>query len=187
MLPVREISDRIQKGEVIVLPTDTIYGLSCSVHNFAAADRIFKLKDRARRSPFVTLIGSIEQLESLGVSPTSKEKEVMKKYWPGPLTIEFETADESLRHYRGVDTVAVRLPKHPELIAILLSAGPIISTSANISGLPPASTIEQAKSYFGDAVDAYYDEGLLAGEASTIIRVKDQEIELLRQGRLHVP
>ena len=186
MLPIREVTERLWRGEVIILPTDTVYGLSCLVSNHEAADRIFRIKNRNSESPLVTLIGDISQLPLLGIDPTEGERKLMNAYWPGPLTIEFRSTNELLRAYRGIETITVRLPAYPELTEIISLSGPIISTSANISGQPPAKTIDEARGYFGDQVDAYYDAGTLEGQPSTIVRIVEDKVEMIRRGGLSV-
>lgn len=187
MLPIPEITKRIQAGEIVVLPTDTIYGLSCDALNRSAVERIFDIKDRGTHFALIVLVGDVSQLALLGMYPNEVETSLITKYWPGPLTIALTTNRPDLEHiHRGLDSITVRMPAHDELLAILKETGPIISTSANISGQPPAQSIAEAIQYFGDKVQAYYAEGILSGKPSTIVKVLDDKVVILRQGSLDV-
>ncbi len=170
MLQKEKIIEDLRDGKVIVLPTDTIYGISCLFSDKKARERITELKGRTDEKKFVVLIGNVGQLLELGVLPTQAEQELIQKCWPGALTIAFTSE------------LAVRLPAYPELCEVLQKTGPIISTSANISGAKPAQTIDEAKKMFGDKIDAYYDDGICSGSPSTLVKVEKEKVMVLRQG-----
>jgi len=187
MIPLPEAIQRIQAGEIVVLPTDTIYGLSCDAFNRSAVERIFDIKDRGTHFALVVLVGDQSQLELLGIQPSERELDLIQKYWPGPLTIAFKTNRPDLEHiHRGLDSITVRMPAHAELLQLLTKTGPLISTSANISGQPPAHAVAEAMQYFGDKVQAYYSAGILPGSPSTIVRLDGEKVTILRQGTLRL-
>lgn len=187
MLPIPEITKRIRAGEIVVLPTDTIYGLSCDALNRSAVERIFDIKDRGTHFALVVLVGDAAQLELLGMHPNSTELALLQQYWPGKLTIALATDRKDLEHiHRGLDSITVRMPAHDELLQLLKEIGPLVSTSANISGQPPAQSTAEAMEYFGDKVQAYYSEGILLGAPSTIVKVVDGRVIILRQGSINM-
>ena len=174
MLPVQEVVDRILKGEVVVLPTDTTYGLSCLAGDEEAIQKISRFKINRESKFYITLIGEVSQLAILKVVPTKAESSLMARYWPGPLTIVFSTGR------------SVRLPDYPELREVIRQTGPIVSTSANPCGRPIADSIEMAREYFGDKVTGYFDAGRLVGSPSTVVQFQDDILKILRQGELRV-
>lgn len=170
-----------QPAHVVVLATDTVYGLVARAHDPLAVARLYSLKDRQQK-PGTLLAASIDQLVALGLK--RRYLKAVENYWPGPVSVLIPTSDPALEYLtQGLPSLAVRLPGKAELIAILKLSGPLLSSSANLPGQPPAENIAQAKSYFKDQVDGYFDGGDLRGHsASTIIRIVDDAIEVIRQG-----
>lgn len=170
MIDIPQVTKDILDGKVIILPADTIYGISCSYANKEAVQKIFDIKGRSASKSLVVLIANSEQLQEMGINPSEKERELMEKYWPGALTIAF-TPD-----------LAVRLPDNDILRTIIEVTGPIVSTSANRAGFVPAENIDEAKNMFGSEIDAYYDDGPRNAAPSTLVKVENNEIKVLRQG-----
>jgi tRNA threonylcarbamoyl adenosine modification protein (Sua5/YciO/YrdC/YwlC family) len=173
--------DILKSGGVGVVPTDTIYGIACSVFSRVALDRIFEIKGRDENKPPVVIISDIKELDIFGIKLTDRAKDFISKYWPGKISIIFDISTEFsyLDKNRGL---AIRLVNDSKIKEFLEKTGPLATSSANTQGLPPAKNIEEAKKYFGDKVDFYYDIGDLVSEPSTLVKISGDSIEVLRQG-----
>jgi tRNA threonylcarbamoyl adenosine modification protein (Sua5/YciO/YrdC/YwlC family) len=166
-------------GGVGVLPSDTVYGLMCRAADQAAVERLYALKSREHK-PGTLIAASIDQMVELGI----KRRYLMayEQFWPNPLSIDVPHQISYLNQETGRQAVRV-ISGPPELIELMNHCGPLLTSSANHPGKPPANTIAEAQSSFGDLVDFYVDGGDLSGrEPSTIIRVIDDAIEVLRPG-----
>ena len=112
---------------------------------------------------------------------------ILKRLWPGKVSAVLPCSDEQWAYlHRGTGTVAFRLPDDAGLRALLRETGPLVAPSANPQGEPPAKTIEDAEGYFGDTVDFYVDGGLLDGEPSTLVKIENGNIVVLRQGAVRI-
>jgi len=176
----------LEGGGVVVMPTDTLYGILGSALNKSIVERIYQIRKRRVDKPCIILIGSIAELEKFSIYPSLAQKNTIEKYWPaspslggpGPVSIVLDCAEDSFSYlHRGTNSLAFRMPRPPALRDLLLKVGPLIAPSANPEGLPPAQTILEAKDYFGDSVDLYLDGGTLSGEASKIIRLTSDGTE----------
>lgn len=166
-----------------VMPTDTVYGLVCRAANETAVERLYVLKKRDQK-PGTIIAASIEQLVELGIK--ARYLKAVEQFWPNPLSIVIPIGAELSYIHLGKHSVACRVIKGPnKLLNVLSVTGPLLTTSANLAGKPEAKTIEEARKYFDDSVDFYIDGGNLAGrKPSTVIRVIDDAIEVLRQGAI---
>jgi L-threonylcarbamoyladenylate synthase len=176
--------EALRAGAVGVIPTDTIYGLVCSAADQAAVARLYGLKNRIQK--LGTLIGSSpEQFVALGLK--ARYLKAVEQYWPGPISIIIPCGPELQYLHLGKFGLALRIPAVPEIRKLLEQTGALLTTSANAPGQPPATTIEEARTYFGDRVDFYIDGGDLSANApSTIIRVIDDAIEVVREGAVKI-
>lgn len=173
----------ILKNKLVVLPTDTLYGIHTSALNKKSVEDVYKIRSRTPNKPFIILIGSIDQLKLFKIDIDSKTKEILNKYWPGKVSIVLPCPYPEFKYlHRGTSSLAFRLPDKKDLIDLLLKTGPLISTSANPEGKPYAKTIEEAKEYFGDKITNYIDQGKIDSLPSTVIKIQNGEIEILRQG-----
>lgn len=180
MKPSIVSADLLKPGSVGVLPTDTVYGLVCRASDVEAVARLYALKHREAK-PGTIIAANVEQLVELGI-PRRYLKPV-EIYWPNSISIVVPIGMSHKELHLGKMSLALRVPKDVKLQELLSITGPLLTTSANQPGEPVAETIEQARAYFGDEVDFYADGGDLSGnEPSTIIRVVDDAIEVLRQG-----
>ncbi len=167
------IAQVIRGGGIGVLPTDTLYGLVGSAMNAKTVERIYRVRKRNPKKPMIILIGSERDLETFGVKPTGEQRKLLKKIWPGPVSVIFPCAARRFRYLsRGIGTLAFRLPAKPALRRLLKQTGPIVAPSANPEGREPAETIQKARRYFGGAVDCYSDGGMLRGIPSTVIEMR---------------
>lgn len=172
----------LHEGAVGVVPTDTVYGLVCRAADQAAVARLYGLKRREHK-PGTLIAASIQQLIDLGIR--ARYLKAVESYWPNPLSIEIPHSIEYLN--MGTGRQAMRIPADLRLREFLGATGVLQTTSANQPGEPVATKIEEARAYFGDQVDFYVDEGDLSGQPpSTIIRVVDDAIEIVREGALKI-
>jgi L-threonylcarbamoyladenylate synthase len=182
----RDIDNLLQKpGAIGIMPTDTVYGVVARAADEAAVKRLYELKERSKK-PGTIIAANREQLESLGLK--HRYLKAVEQFWPGAVSVIIPVSDPRLAYlHQGQLSLAVRLPDLPELQVLLSQTGPLLTSSANLPGEPPAVNIEQAKAYFGDQVDFYEDGGDISKRLpSTLIRIVDDAIEVLRQGAVKV-
>ena len=167
---------------VVIMPTDTLYGIVGKALNASVVNRIYAARKRKPEKPCIILIGDIDELEKFSVNISKQQKNKLKEYWDTPTSIIFDCEDEILSYlHRGTKTLAFRLPSSDGLCDLLKKTGPLIAPSANLEGLPPSLNITEAKKYFDDLVDLYIDGGEIKGKASKVIKLKkDGSIEVLR-------
>jgi L-threonylcarbamoyladenylate synthase len=177
-----EVAKLINNGSVGVLPTDTVYGLVAKASNEKSVARLYELKSREQK-PGTVIAASIDQLVNLGIK--RRYLKAVEQFWPGAVSVEIPHQIDYLS--QGTGRQAFRIPNDEELLALLEKTGPLQTSSANLPGEPPANTIAEARSYFGDKVDFYLDGGDLSNrEPSTIIRIVDDAIEIVRQGTVKI-
>jgi L-threonylcarbamoyladenylate synthase len=179
-------ADLLQKpGAVGIIPTDTVYGIVARASDEAAVNRLYNIKNRSHK-PGTIIAADREQLEKLGLK--HRYLKAVEQFWPGAVSVVIPVSDPRLDYlYQGKLSLAVRIPELPELHSLLSQTGPLLTSSANLPDEPTAVTIEQARAYFGDQVDFYEDGGdLSARQASTLIRVVDDAVEVLRQGSVKI-
>jgi L-threonylcarbamoyladenylate synthase len=178
----------VQRGGLVVLPTDTVYGLGADAFDHAAVQALLDAKGRGREMPPPVLIGSATTLDALASGVQTYVAALTEAFWPGPLTLVLDQQPSltwDLGETRG--TVAVRMPDHPVALALLERTGPLAVSSANLSGLPAATQAAEADGMLGDSVEVVLDAGPSPkGEASTILDVRMSQPRLLRQGALAV-
>ena len=171
-------------GGVGVLPTDTVYGLVARVANIDSVAKLYKLKSRDKK-PGTIIASSIEQLLDLGVEKSYLD--ISKKYWPNPVSVIIPVADSLTYLHQGIGSLAFRVIADEELAKLLDVTGPLLTSSANDPFQPVSNTIIEAQKYFGDNVDFYVDGGDLSAKSpSTIIRIINDDIEIIRQGSVRI-
>lgn len=166
-----DVSTDAMKRGVIVCPTDTVYGLSACVDNRDAIERIYALKGRDRSRALIVLLADVGQLRDFGVSIVHTHEYMLKRVWPGPVSVIFQVSREWAHLASDDGTLAFRVPAHADLRRFLRRVGPLVSTSANIQGSPTVKSIAAAKRLFGKDVDWYIDGGRLAGPSSALVKV----------------
>lgn len=183
----QEIIGLLKKGGVGVLGTDTIYGLVGSALRPETVGRIYKLRDRESSKPMIVLISSIEDLSLFKIQLSKGESSIISKIWPGKVSVILPCSNDEFKYlHRGFRSIAFRLPDKKELVDLIKEAGPLVAPSVNPEGLPPATTIEEAKNYFGDRIDFYLDEGKVEGVPSTLIAIDEGKIVVERAGAVDV-
>ena len=180
--------DALRRGELVVMPTDTVYGLACDAFSTSGVTALLKAKGRGRDMPVPVLVGSWRTLDGLAEQVTPQVRELVEAFWPGGLTLVVRHAPSllwDLGEARG--TVAVRMPLHPVALAVLEQTGPLAASSANRTGLPPARDAAEAARQLGSAVPVYLDGGVGSdGPASTIVDLTGERPRLLRAGAVDV-
>jgi len=179
----------IMRGGVIAFPTDTVYGLGCSLFDVAAVELVQRLKRRDPRHAFISLIPESSQADGLALTVSPIGRRLIGEFWPGPLSLIFLAAEIVPSGVRGEGgTIALRCPKDTLSHALLQRfGGPVVSSSANLSGRPPAETAEEVVATFGNQLDLVLDGGpRRGGIPSTLVDVSGPRPKLLRRGRVDV-
>jgi len=176
-----------------VLPTDTIYGLVGSALSKKAVDRIYRLRKRDLKKPIIILMASVRDVELFGIRLDRHARGLLSKWWPGKVSVVLPMGkNKKMRKqfaylHRGTNSLAFRQPKPAWLKKFLERAGPLVAPSANREGKPAAATIREAKKYFGQKVDFYFDRGVLKSKPSTLVKISGRKIIVLRPGAVHIP
>jgi len=174
----------VRGGRLVVLPTDTVYGLGCDAFSREGVRALLAAKNRGPDMPVPVLIGSWSTIDGLVMSVPSTARLLVEAFWPGGLSLVLPHAPSlgwDLGSTKG--TVMLRMPLHPVAIELLRDVGPMAVSSANVSGSPPASVVGQAQAQLGESVAVYLDGGP-SGEpvASTVVDLTGAEPRLLREG-----
>ncbi len=175
----------MKRGDVIIFPTDTIYGIGCKLYDKNALDKIFTIKKRDPEKHIPILIGQIIDLIPIAKYDFNTLR-VMQTFWPGPLTIVLETTIDFYEK-TGEDTIAVRIPNHDLALELISQNGPLRTTSVNISGQAPLNTYLEVNEQFGKKVTKVYGEHVedYIGVASTVVDATvPSNLKLIREGAI---
>ncbi len=173
-------AQRLENGEIGIIPTDTLYGIVGSALKPAVVERIYKLRDRDLDKPMIVLVADWADIERLGVRVEGRVRQMLEKVWPGAVSVVLPAAISGLRYlHRGTNGIAFRMPAKPSLRAMLQETGPIVAPSANLAGKEPAVSVGEAREYFGDEV-FYVDEGTLHNAASALVDARVEPMRVLR-------
>ena len=184
----------ITRSQLVVVPTDTVYGLAADAFSPSAVEALLAAKGRTAQSPPPVLIGNQSALPALATEIHPVAFDLAETFWPGALTMIFKAQPSlawNLGETRG--TVALRMPDHKIALALLAETGPLAVSSANLTGQPAATTAEAARDYLGKSVEVYLDAGPSPkGEASTILDLtglsdsSEAKIRVIRLGALSI-
>ncbi|MFA9445034.1 L-threonylcarbamoyladenylate synthase [Egicoccus sp. AB-alg6-2] len=183
---VLRATEVLRRGELVVLPTDTFYGVAADAFNAQGTGRLFAAREQPRRVPLSVLVRSPKQLAGLTTIVPEAAERLVAAYWPGPLTIVLH-AEPNLRWELGrtEGTVAVRMPLDDLALAVVRAVGPVASTAASRRGGPAPTTAEAARDQLGEAVELYLDDGARPGRsASTVVDLTRRQPHVLRDGPL---
>ena len=165
---INEAAKQLSAGAIGVIPTDTIYGISASIANKEAIERVYEETGRPTSKPFIILINDTSQLKDLGIYLTQNQLHLLKKVWPGQTSVVIPVNDKNLGYlHRGKNSLAFRLPKLDWLRNLIQLTGPLIATSANLSGLPTPNNLIEIKRQL-PGLDFYY-EGKVGKNASRLV------------------
>jgi len=183
-----EAAECVLRGGVIGYPTDTLYGLGCALFDVAAVEMVARVKRRDPSLAVISLIPDASQVYGLASEVPEVAERLMARFWPGPLSLIFRASSVVPARVRGAqDTVALRLPKDPLCERLLEHiGGPLVSSSANLSGQRPAETAEEVARIFGNQIDLVIDGGPRRQASSTLVDLSGPRPRLLRQGPIDV-
>lgn len=186
---IKKAANGIRKGKLVLFPTETVYGIGANALDTNAVQKIFVAKGRASDNPLIVHISNINMLEQIVENVGEIERKLINEFWPGPLTIIFNRKSENIipdSVTAGLNTVGVRMPSNKiarELIE--LSGVPIAAPSANVSGRPSGTNVQDIIEELDGKVDYIIDGGkTIIGLESTVIRVINKKIEILRPGKI---
>ncbi len=173
--------DILLSGGIGVLATDTIYGVVGSALNQQTVERIYTVRKRHPDKPFIILIHDQSQLEQFGVQLLPAQSSYLSEVWPGPVSVILACSSPELAYlHRGTNGLAFRVPGKESLRSLLFTTGALVAPSANPEGEPPATTINQARDYFGESIDFYIDEGEVTGTPSRLVDLRGDDPVVLR-------
>jgi L-threonylcarbamoyladenylate synthase len=174
----------VKSGRLVVLPTDTVYGIGADAFDSAAVAALLSAKGRGRDMPVPVLVGSWHTIDGLALTVPQASRDLIRAFWPGALSLVVRQAPSlqwDLGDSRG--TVMLRMPLHAVAIELLRQVGPMAVSSANVSGRPPAADVADARGQLGDLVEVYLDAGPSAQQAaSTILDLTGPVPRILRSG-----
>ena len=184
---IKEIANDIKEGKIVVFPTETVYGIGTNGLNEEAIGKLFKLKKRPKEKPISLLVSDIDMINKVAKDISETEYNIIKRFMPGPLTIilrKKENVPDILT--AGSEFVGIRIPDNEIAKKLIEYSGiPIATTSANISGKESNTNIKDIMLEFKEKVDYYIDGGRSKlGKASTVIKVEDNKIKILREGSI---
>jgi L-threonylcarbamoyladenylate synthase len=183
----QKAEDILNKDGVVVLPTDTLYGIVARALSKKAVEKLYKIKNRIENKPFIILINSYKDLEIFGIKVDGNQAKILKKFWPGKVSVIFICTLDKWRYvHRGVESIAFRMigPRNKNLYHLINKVGPLVAPSANKEGDNPAIEIREAKKYFGDEVSLYINGGKRKSKPSTLVKFKNDDLVVLRQGEI---
>jgi L-threonylcarbamoyladenylate synthase len=182
---IQQVTQCLNKGGVIAVPTDSFYALAVSPFNQIALDRLIHIKGERSHKPFPVLIGDPSQLDQLVKHVPQIARTLMQQFWPGLLTLVFKAqADLSPVLTSENGTIGVRQPNDPRICELLRHTGPLTGTSANRTGKTPTQTAEEVQQQLGSDIDLILDGGPTpGGQPSTVLQLKP-DIRILREGAI---
>lgn len=183
-VPATEIARWLTAGAVVIVPTETVYGLAITPGNAARVRRMFELKARPEELNLPVVIGAVDQLHGLGVDFNDRAKLLADHFWPGPLTLVLGFSGDDVRPewLAGRAEVAIRFPGMALLREVALAAGPLLLTSANAHGTGPKRIAAEAAASLKGEVDYIVDGGLLSDTPSTIVNMRHTPARIERVG-----
>ena len=185
---LKEAIKTLKTGDLVIFPTETVYGIGCDIFNKRAVAKIYRLKKRARNKPLAVLVADQKQVSLLAKGISKTAHKLMRKYFPGPLTIVLRKKKSVPAIVTaGGKTIAVRCPDHPLTLKLLKQFGPIVGTSANLSGGKDPKTVREISRSLKNKVDCVLDGGKAKhGIPSTVVDATSKTLKILRLGPVHI-
>ncbi len=186
---IEEAAEEIKKGNLVIFPTETVYGIGANALDENAVKKIFEAKGRAQDNPLIVHVANIDMVKTIVEHIGTLEQKLIEKFWPGPLTIIMKRkSDKVIPNIvtANLDTVGIRMPSNLLAKELIEKAGvPIAAPSANVSGKPSGTNIEDIKEEFEGKVSYILDGGSTdIGLESTVIKVENDKIDILRPGKI---
>lgn len=186
---IKKAAEEIKKGNLVLFPTETVYGIGANALDEDAVKKIFIAKGRAQDNPLIVHVSNIEMVEKIVKEITPLERKLIKEFWPGPLTIIFNRKDkETIPNVvtANLDTVGIRMPSNKIAKLLIEKSGvPIAAPSANVSGRPSGTKVEDIINELDGKVEYILDGGFTdIGLESTVIKVRGEKIDILRPGKI---
>lgn len=180
---IDKIVKEIKKGNLVIIPTDTVYGISADMTNEKAIEKVYNAKNRDKNKPLILLVSNVDMLKEYTEKLNSLEEEIINKYLPGKLTILLHKNSKVSDKITGKsDLVGIRMPNSKQLIQIIDKVGnPIISTSANISGKATITNPKDVEKEMLKHISYVEDAGTLNNEPSSIIKIENEKIIVIRK------
>lgn len=174
----------LKKGDIIVYPTDTLYGLGADIYNDNAVRKVFKIKKRSFNDPLSVAVSDITELEKIA-DTDDRTRQLVRQFLPGKLTLILKKKEIITNIVTGgLDKVAIRIPDNKIALEILTNFGPITATSANIHGLKTPYIINEINMQLKENVAVYLDNGRIEGKPSTIVDLTNNQIRIIRKGAI---
>lgn len=184
---IKEAAQDILNGKLVIFPTETVYGIGANALNDAACKNIFKAKGRAGDNPLIVHVNNVDMIKQLVEEPNEVEKILINTFYPGPFTLILKAKNIIPKSVTaGLDTVGIRMPSNKIASKLIEYAGvPIAAPSANVSGRPSGTKIEDILKEFDGKVSTIIDDGMVdIGLESTVVRVIDNKVRILRPGKI---
>ena len=183
---IDKICEILDKGGLVISPTDTVYGIMGDALNEDVIRKVFEVKKRPYDKPLILLMDSFEMVKQYTEEISEKEKLIIDKFWPGLVTIILKKNDKISDLITSCsDYVGIRIPDNKDLLKIIKKLGrPVISTSANITETEVITSTKLLEKDLVDNIDYIEDGGEIVSESSTIIKVNDNVLEVLREGKI---
>ena len=183
---IDKICEVINNKGLVITPTDTVYGIMADAMDEDAIRRVYDIKKRGYNKPLIILVDSFEMLNNYTEELSEMEKKLMDRFWPGLVTFILKKNDKiSDLITAGSDTVGVRIPENKDLLEIIRRLNrPVVSTSANITETPVITSIEMLEAEIIDNIDYIEDGGYLDNQSSTIVKIDDNKLVILRDGKI---
>ena len=177
--------DILKKGGIVAIPTDTVYGFAALVQDETAIAKLYQIKERSQNKSIAVLLGDAEQAQAVAADFPEKAQRLAKAYWPGALTIIVRKKAGLPPDLTSNDLVGLRIPDHDFVRELIRHTGPLAVTSANISGQPPAKSINEFSELLGDKLNIIIDGGVCSGGVpSSVINCETEPAVILREGAI---
>ena len=185
-MDVKKVVEEVKKSHLVITPTDTVYGILAKAMDENVVDKVYEAKQRAKNKSFIVLVSNMELLNQVVDNITDIHKDLMKRYWPGKLTIIFSKKKSvSDKLTGGKETIAIRYPNHKELLEVIEQVGePLISTSANLSNSDTIIHPSMIEPELSKYISYISDGGTIEALSSTIVSVENGKVRILRDGDL---
>lgn len=185
MKDLSEYISIIKNGGVVAFPTETVYGLGADARNPSAIQKVFEIKGRPSDNPLIVHVSTTDQVSEFAAEIPVNAQKLMDEFWPGPLSIVLPKLPEVLDSITaGLDTVAIRMPDHPDALELIKATGPLVAPSANRSGKPSPTKADHVRTDFGDDVPVIDGAATRVGLESTVIDLSSQKPAILRPGSI---